>query len=52
MLKNWLVVVKWALLMIAVTLLVLIDWPKVDDMSILNYQGAVDGMLCNLDHHI
>jgi len=27
----------------------LIDWPKADEMSILNYQRVLDGMLCNLD---
>ena len=28
---------------------VLTDWPKADEMSILNYQRVLDGMLCNLE---
>ena len=28
---------------------VLIDWSKADDLSIVNYQSVLDGMLCNLN---
>jgi len=28
---------------------VLIDWPRADEMSILNYQIVLGGMLCNLE---